>query len=190
MEMKELVTKTRSFRRFQQEPIAEATLRELVELARLSPSGSNLQPLKFILSSTLEKNARIFPYTAWAGYLADWDGPAEGERPSGYIVILLDKGISQSAGCDHGIAAQSIVLGAMEKGIGACMIGSLKRKELAAALAIPEQYEILLAIALGRPLEKVVLEEAAPGGDVKYYRDENSVHHVPKRPLAELILKL
>jgi nitroreductase len=189
MEMKELVRRTRSCRRFKQDPISEGTLRELVGLARLSASGGNNQPLKYLLSADPATNARIFPATIWAAHLRPWPGPAEGERPTAYIVILLDKQISAGAGCDHGIAAQTIALGAMERGIGACMIGSIKRPELAQALQLPDRYEILLVVALGVPGEKIVIEDLAPGSGTKYYRDAADVHHVPKRRLADVIVR-
>lgn len=164
------------------------TLRELVDLARLSASAANKQPLKYILSCDPEKNALIFPHLAWAGYLKDWPGPSEGERPSAYIIILGDTEISRSFGCDHGIAAQSILLGATEKGLGGCIIGSINRKALRQALGIPSRYEILLVLALGKPKERVVIETVGPDGDIKYWRDEDGVHHVPKRPLDEIII--
>ncbi|MGD8968485.1 MAG: nitroreductase family protein [Anaerolineae bacterium] len=125
----------------------------------------------------------------WAGYLKDWAGPAEGERPAAYIVILGDTEIRKNFGCDHGIAAQSIMLGATERGLGGCMLGALDTRGLREALSIPDRYDILLALALGKPKETVVLEETGPDGDIKYYRDEDGVHHVPKRPLEELILQ-
>ena len=121
--------------------------------------------------------------------MASWSGPEEGERPSAYIVILGDTELNKSFGCDHGIAAQSIMLGATERGLGGCMIGSIDRDELRQVLDIPERYEILLVLALGKPNETVVLEEVGPDGDIKYYRDEEDVHHVPKRSLAELVLE-
>ena len=187
--LKDLIVKNRSYRRFHQGvAIGRATLEELVELARLSASGGNVQPLKYILSSDPEKNARIFPHLGWAGYLKDWPGPAEGERPSAYIIILCDTEVSKSSGCDHGIAAQSILLGAAEKGLGGCMIGSVKRQELCRALDIPGRYELLLVLALGKPKETVVLDAAGPDGDIKYWRDDDQVHHVPKRPLDEIIV--
>ena len=187
----DLIIKNRSYRRFhQEESIREEMLRELVNLARLSPSGANLQPLKYILSADREKNALIFDHLAWAGYLSDWDGPEEGERPAGYVVILGDREIKENAGCDHGIAAQSILLGAVEKGLGGCIFGSIQRKKLREALNIPERYDILIIIALGVPAEEVKIEEAESDGDIKYWRDSNSVHHVPKRPLDEIILDL
>jgi len=188
--LEDLVRKNRSYRRFHQDvPVDIETLRALVDLARLSASGSNLQPLKYILSCQPETNASIFPNTRWAGYLKDWPGPAEGERPSAYIVILGDTEIRKSFGCDHGIAAQSIMLGAAERGLGGCMIGSIDRGELRQVLDIPEQYDILLVLALGKPRETVVLEEVGPDGDIRYYRDADGVHHVPKRSLDELILQ-
>ena len=187
--IRDLIIKNRSCRRFHQEAAVERqTLVELVDLARLSPSAGNLQPLKYILSCEREKNALIFPHLAWAGYLTDWPGPAEGERPSAYIIILGDKRLSKSFGCDHGIAAQSILLGAAEKELGGCMIGSIDRKKLRQDLDIAGRYEILLVLALGRPGEKVVLETTESAGDIKYYRDSQSVHHVPKRPLDEIVI--
>jgi len=188
--LEDLVRKNRSYRRFREDVAVEAeTLRELVNLARLSASGANLQPLKYVLSCDPGTNAMIFPRTRWAGYLKDWPGPAEGERPAAYIVILGDTEIRPSFGCDHGIAAQSIMLGAAERGLGGCMIGSIDRDGLRQALAIPERYEILLVLALGTPAEDVVLEDVDPDGDVKYYRDAQGVHHVPKRSLDEVILR-
>lgn len=187
--IEELVRNNRSYRRFhQQEAVTLETLRELVDLARLSASGANRQPLKYILSCDADTNARIFPQLAWAAYLRDWDGPAEGERPSAYIIVLGDKEIANSFGVDHGIAAQSILLGATEQGLGGCIIASINKDRLREALAIDPRYEILLALALGKPKETVVIETVGPDGDTKYWRDSEGVHHVPKRPLDELIV--
>lgn len=187
--LKDLVLKNRSYRRFFQErPVGEDTLKSLVDLARLAPSAANLQPLKFILSWESGLNASIFPNLRWAGYLKDWPGPAEGERPSAYIVILGDEAISKRPGCDHGIAAQTILLGAVEAGLGGCIIASIDRAGLKEALSIPDGFEILMAIALGSPKETVAIEPMGAEGDVKYWRDAEGVHHVPKRPLDEVIM--
>ncbi len=187
--LKDLILKNRSYRRFHQEvTIGLETLRELVDLARLSASALNLQPLKYVLSCDPQKNALIFPHLGWAGYLKDWPGPGEGERPSAYIIILCDTEISRSVGCDHGIAAQSILLGATEKGLGGCMIATVKRQELSKALGIAPRYEILLVLALGKPKETVVIEEVGPDGDIKYWRDSQGVHHVPKRALDDIVI--
>ncbi len=181
----------RSYRRFiQSRQISDKEMLRFIDLARLSASGANLQPLKYILSNTEEKNQKIFPTLSWAGYLKGWSGPVDGEKPSAYIILLGDTTIGNSFQYDAGIASQSILLGAAERGLGGCLIGSIKKDTLREALSIPEDYEILLVIALGKPGEKVVIEDLAPEGDIKYWRDENDLHHVPKRGLEELILDL
>ncbi|MFH1347926.1 MAG: nitroreductase family protein, partial [Candidatus Margulisiibacteriota bacterium] len=134
------------------------------------------------------KNALIFPSLSWAGYIEGWEGPAEGEKPSAYIIILGDKEIKKNFGVDHGIAAQSILLGATEKGLGGCTIGLIDLNNLRKALNIPERYRILLVIALGKPREKVVIEAVKADGDIKYWRDKEGVHHVPKRSLDDIII--
>jgi nitroreductase len=139
--------------------------------------------------NTTKDCGKIFPYLAWAGYLTDWAGPDKGERPTAYIIILGDKLISDIFGVDHGIAAHSILLGATEAGLGGCIIGSIKRDELSDELSIPDNFEILLIVALGKPVENVIIEDIK-NADVKYWRDKDKNHHVPKRGLKELILKL
>jgi nitroreductase len=187
--LRELIIQNRSCRRFVEDfAIERRTLEELVDLARLSASAANLQPLKYILSCEPPRNAEIFPHLAWAAYLKDWPGPAPGEQPSAYIIILGDTTISKNFGCDHGIAAQSILLGARERGLAGCMIGLIQREELRETLEIPARYEILLVLALGKPGEQAVLDDLGPGGDIRYWRDSAGVHHVPKRPLKELII--
>ncbi len=185
----DLVRKNRSYRRFYQEVvIGHDTLRELVDLTRCCASAANLQPLKYILSCEPDRNALIFKHIAWAAYLKGWQGPPEGERPSAYIIVLGDRTIAKSFGCDHGIAGQTILLGAAEKGLGGCMIGSVRRDDLCQAIGVPRHLSILLVIALGKPKESVVIENLGPSGDVKYWRDSQDVHHVPKRSLDEIIV--
>jgi len=189
--LKDLIRENRSRRRFYQDvPVERKTLEELVDLARLSPSAANRQPLKYIISCDPAKNALIFPQLSWAGYLKEWGGPKDGERPAAYIIILGDKDIAREVVWDHGIAAQSIMLGAVEKGLGGCIIAAIKRKELAEVLKIQERYEILLVLALGKPKEKVEIETVGLDGDIKYWRDNNQVHHVPKRKLGDIILNI
>ena len=189
MTISDLIIDNRSYRRFFQDVLVErSALEKLVDLARLSASGQNLQSLKYFLSCDSDINAIIFSYLTWAGYLQGWNGPEEGERPSAYVLILGDKSISTSFGIDSGIAAQSIRLGATEIGLGSCVVGSIKRKELAESLGLSDRFEILLAISIGKPKETVVLETVRENGDTKYWRDNAGVHHVPKRTLNEVIV--
>jgi nitroreductase len=190
MNIKELIFKTRSYRRFDESyRIDEKTIESLIDLARLSASGANKQPLKYLYFNSVKDCEKIFPFLAWAGYLTQWPGPDKGERPSGYIIILGDRSVSDVFGIDHGIAAQSIMLGATEAGLGGCIIASIKREELINELSIPDNLEVLLILALGKPVENVIIEEIK-NSDVKYWRDSDKNHHVPKRSLNELIVKL
>jgi nitroreductase len=187
---RDLIVQTRSYRRFHQSAkVTESVLRGLVDLARLSASAGNLQPLKYVITCDPDANKKVFPHLRWAAYLKEWSGPAEGERPSAYIIVLGDMQISQAIGPDHGIAAQSILLGATEAGLGGCIIASINRTRLREALRIPPTLEILLVIALGKPKEEVIIEEVGPAGDIRYWRDDKGVHHVPKRTLDQIIIR-
>ncbi len=194
MEFKDLVLKSRTYRRFDAKvPIDRQILLDLIELARSSPSAGNRQPLKYVLSCEPGMNAKIFSTLAWAGYLPEWPGPEEPERPTAYIVITIDRSIAEDitwVGHDIGIAAQSIFLGAVDKGFGGCMFGSVKKSELKEILGLPDNLEINLVIALGKPVEKVVLEDAKSDGSIKYHRDAQQTHYVPKRKIDELVLKV
>lgn len=186
---RDLVQKNRSYRRFvENHAITREELLELVDYARLTPSGANKQALKFYIANDRNLNNDIFQTLGWAGYLKEWDGPSEGERPAAYIVLVQDKAFKMATSFDAGIAAQTILLGAAEKGLGGCMIGNFQNKQLPAVLELPDTMEIVLVIALGKPKETVVIEEIAPGGDIKYWRDEKNVHHVPKRKLQDIVL--
>lgn len=183
----ELICKTRSIRRFMEdESIDMETLRHLVDLARLGGSARNMQPLKYLLVKTPAVKAKIFPHLGWAGYLKEWTGPKEGERPAAYIICLLDTRLSNEANDDLGIASQNVLLGAAEKGLGGCRIASFSPK-LRDVFKLGDHLQVLQVIALGRPAETVSLEELGPGGDIKYWRDADLVHHVPKRTLRDII---
>ena len=184
-----LVSETRSVRRFKaNEHITNATLRELVNLARLTPSSRNRQPLKYIIVNSSEARAIVFSCLNWAKALSEWGGPAESERPSAYVIILGDLGIVESFSVDPGISAQTIMLGARARGLGGCILASVDRDKLRAELVIADRYEILLALALGVPAETVKIEPMPSSGEYNYWRDEEQIHHVPKRSLEEIVI--
>lgn len=185
MNLKELVIRNRSFRRFAQTPRpSRSELQELVATARLTASGGNLQPIRYWLVDTPEACTAIFPLTRWAGLLKDWN-PEPSEAPTAYILILSAKG-GATPQADAGIAMQTLLLAAAEQGIGGCMLGSIDRPAITTALGIPKDLEILYVVALGKPAERAVLEDAVDG-NTAYYRTPNEVHHVPKLPLRTLI---
>jgi nitroreductase len=185
----DLIKANRSCRRFDEKhPISAANLLELVNLARLSASAANLQPLRYILSCDPVTNTKIFECLTWAYYLKEWPGPKPGERPGAYIVILHDTRVSKTLDCDHGIAAQSILLGAREMGLAGCMLAAVKRPKLRRLFDIPTPMKIKLVLAVGKPRETIVIDTVNIGSDIRYWRDENQVHHVPKRRLKDIVL--
>jgi nitroreductase len=185
----DLIKANRTCRRFdEQHRITPATLLELIDLARLSASAANLQPLKYILSSAPATNAKIFECLKWAYYLKDWPGPEPGERPAAYLIMVNDTRISQALDCDHGIAAQSILLGAREKGLAGCMLAAVNRSKLSMVLNIPKPLEIKLVLAIGKPKETIVIDTLGAEGDIRYWRDDDLTHHVPKRRLEDIVV--
>lgn len=185
----DLILRNRSYRKFDQSvKISQEKIRQWIELARLSASGRNMQPLKYAVCTDEPVNKQIFRHLGWAGYLTYWQGPEEGERPVAYIAVLHDTSLTNDYLCDDGIAMQSILLGAVEDGYGGCIIGSFNKGKVAKILHLPGHLEILWMIALGKPAEKSVTETVKEG-DIKYWRDEDGTMHVPKRSLNELIIK-
>jgi nitroreductase len=187
----DLIVGRRSIRRFEQRPVGAEVLDRCIEAARLAPSGSNLQPLEYLVVEDPEVCERVFPQTAWAGYLEDGEPPPS-LRPTAYVFILVNTNIRPSADKDVGIAAENITLAALEAGVGSCMLGSLKKEHLRDILNIPADRTIALAVALGFPAESPVAEEMRAGREGsahEYYRDEDDVLHVPKRRKRDILHK-
>ena len=186
--IRDLIVKNRSYRRFHQNHKIETFLLEdLIDLARLSPSAANLQRLRFKICNEEEDNEKVFSTLSWAGYLKDWNGPKIGERPSGYIIILSTEKDIEKVACDAGIACQSILLGAVGSELRGCIFASVKKEKLQKLLKIPKEYTICYVIALGKPKENIKLEHVE-NDDIKYWRDKNGTHHVPKRKLKDIII--
>lgn len=189
-----LLEADRSCRRFDASvSLPESKLKALVSLTRLCASGRNMQPLKYVVigAEHPELLKSIFPMLKWAGYLCDWNGPAEDERPTAYIVQCLDASLTSDAMCDDGLQLQVISLGATALSLGGCIVKSFNVADLIELLGLPEHIKPLYVYAMGFPKEKFVIESTlSTGGDIRYWRDEAMVHHVPKRPLNEILLTL
>ena len=163
----------------------------MIEAASLCGSAGNLQRLRYLPVCGADC-ARVFPHLRWAAYLPAWGGPAPDERPTGYMIVLCPASDAAqfNLGIDVGLAAQSVLLTAREMGLGGCMFASADRASLLDAFGLDkETWAIALVIALGEPLEEVRLVPVE-GDNVKYYRDENGVHYVPKRTAEELTVKV
>ena len=189
--LKDLLEKNRSYRGYDEtRKVTEEELRELVACTRLCPATANVQPLKYFLAWEPEVVKKIQPLTKWAGALPQLHLPAEGKCPSGFIVICQDTRISENLTAyllDVGITAQTMLLAAVEKGLGGCMIGSFHAQNIREILNLDKSYVPMLVVAIGEPQEKIVLEDVEPEESTNYYRDEQDVHYVPKRKLKDIV---
>lgn len=161
-------------------------LTELADCGRLAPSGTNRQPLAFHIVQKQELLEPVFRTLSWAGYIAPEGTPKEGEKPAAYMIVLVRNEFPDPiARYDAAAAIQNMILAAWSYGIGSCWIGSVKRKKLAETLHISEEYYIDSVVALGYPAETPIAEESEE--TTRYYKDENGVLHVPKRPLNSIL---
>lgn len=189
MDFLNLVEEARTCRRFvEDKALSQNDLEWLLDCARLAPCGRNAQELRFITVKLGETWEKLFALTRWAGALKDWDGPKPGERPSAFIAVLMPERGGDILCFDVGIACQTMQLAATSRGWGACMIYSFERKDAHTLLQVDPNYRIALLLGLGVALEKRVIAPMPPDGSFTYWRDENQVHHVPKRKLNELIV--
>lgn len=189
MDFLALVREARSCRRFDESaPLTQQDLDWLLECARLAPSARNAQELRYISVAQGTILDQLFPLTRWAGALKDWKGPEQGERPTAFIATLMPEHASYLICYDVGIACQTIQLAATSRGWGACMIQSFNHAEAAELLHVPGGLKIALLVGLGVAVEKRVVAAMPPDGTFAYWRDEHNVHHVPKRPLTELLI--
>lgn len=188
MNVCDAILKRRAIRKFEQRPIAEETLRKLINAARMAPQARNLQPMKYLVVNDPKLLGEVFACTKWAAALSDGT-PKEGERPMAYVVLLVDKEVTGTDytgyDIDAGAAGTSLMLAAVGEGLGSCWIGSVDRDRLRDVLNVPERYMIHTMIALGYPAEEPVAEDAV--GSIRYYKDDTGRLHVPKRPLAEVM---
>jgi len=186
MNVYEVIIKRRSIRRFKEIPIPRKALENCVDAARLAPSAANLQPLEYVIVDDDQMLPQVFSTLKWAAYISSKGTPPEGKRPKAYITILKNRDIGVlSSVYDIGGAMENSILVALERGIGSCPIASVDRDKLREILNIPDNYEILLVLALGYPDENPVTE---PFDDsVKYWKDKSGVLHVPKRKLESVL---
>ncbi len=193
--LKDLILKNKTYRRFYEDfNVPYDLIRQWIDLVRFVPTARNQQALKYLVITDPELRKELFPTLMWAGYLKDWPGPAEGERPTAYIVIGIDNRISDNYTAhwtmtDLGIAMQTLLLLAAENNLGGCVIVAMNKKKQREILHIPEYIDIQAVLAIGRPKENVIQFDMKPGeNDIKYFRDEQGNHYVPKRPLEEVLM--
>ena len=183
----ETVRKTRTYRRFDEsKKVTSEMLHYMVEVARITASARNVQPLKYITVTNPELCGKLFDATGWANSLPD-GRPVVGERPTGYIIIYNDKDIAPNSLWDQGIVSYAMMMSATEMGLGGCIIATIYRDKMP-DLDTPPNLEPVLILAIGEPIEDVQIVDMKDGAH-KYYRDEDRVHYVPKRILSEVLIK-
>ncbi|MBQ7383502.1 MAG: nitroreductase family protein [Clostridia bacterium] len=189
--LNELLRKNRSYRSFDTSvKIPEEVLLGFIDNARIASATMNLQPLKYRVVTEESEVSAVLSHTRWAAAL-DIKLPPEGHGPVAFIVVCHDTEITPFKPIflkDVGICSEIIMLSAAEAGYGGCMIGSAGIEKIREILGLAPSLEPQLVLALGKPDEVVILEDAE-GGNVKYYRDGKGVHHAPKRTLEDIIVK-
>ena len=186
MDILDLIKTRRTIRLFNQEQLDRNLLIELVEAARCAPAFANIQSLEYIVVDEPAVCSWIFETLSWAGYVRPKRNPGPNQRPTAYIAVLIDTEIEKDASVDTAAAIENILLAAWGKGVGSCWLRAIDRLKILEVLNIDERYKVDSVIALGRPAEKPVMEDAAEG-NIKYYLDNDNVLHVPKRPLKNIL---
>lgn len=186
MSVFETIYKRRTVRKFKQDVISLEKLKKLVDAARVAPQGGNIQALKYVVINDEKLLEPIFKTTAWAGYIRPAGDPKEGEKPTAYILILGDTEIKKEGfDIDAGAAVENLLLTAVEEGLGAAWLGAINRNKIKEILNIPDRYVLHTLVALGYPNEIPVIEDTEK--NIKYYKDENGVLHIPKRRLEDIL---
>ncbi|MFA5291891.1 MAG: nitroreductase family protein [Phycisphaerae bacterium] len=185
MEIIDLIKTRRSIRRFSQEKLERNFLIELVEAARSAPAGGNIQALEYVIVDEPQTCQKLFECLSWAGHVRPKRNPLLNQRPVAYIVVLVDIEVKSNSAVDAAAAIENILLAAWGKGVGSCWLGAIDRMKILEILNVDEKYQIDSVIALGKPAETPMQEDASE--DTKYYLDEKDVLHVPKRPLEKIL---
>ena len=178
----------RSARIYKQLAVEEEKLVEMIDLARLSPSGANLQSLKYIIITEESVREKLFPLITYAGYISEWN-PTFDETPTAFIAVLNDTKIrptNDATQCDSGIAMMSICLAAYEMGYDSCMLGAIKRKEIADLLEINADYDLMYMIGIG--VSEVENSSYDSSEEIKYKMDAENNFKVPKRKLEDILV--
>ena len=190
-DFKELVESSRSVRRFASASgIDRELLLSFIDIARATPSAVNFQPIKYKIFCKKEELDDVFPRLKWAGLLKDKFAPqTPDERPEGYIAMFVDSDIAapENSGIDVGICAQTIMLAARSAGLHGCMLAAFDKDSFRKDLSLPDNLRPVLILAFGKSAETIALEDAQNGA-VAYYRNQDGIHRVPKRPLSEIVL--
>ena len=184
--MEKMLTR-RTYRRFEQRPVPQNVVEDIVEAVRLSSCGGNRQAVRLVMVQSPEMVAKVQPLVRWAAALPPEQGtPKAGEQPVLYAAVLQDTSISGDLNTDTGIALANMTMAAWDSGVGSCIMGAINKPTLTELLGIREPEKLAFMVAFGYPshASKVVPMKEETG--VKYYLDENRDYCVPKRSRDEI----
>ena len=181
-----LLKKNRSYRGYDpSRVVTEDELKQIVQATTLAASGMNRQRLRYRLV-TKEEADKILPNITLGAALPEEHLPHPGTEPGAFIVVCATEAENKIIDIDLGIAAQSMLLKAVEMGLGGIFILNFRGEALREALSLPQPP--IAVIAIGKPAEKIFLLPVEAGADLNYYR-KDGIHYVPKLQADDLIIR-
>ena len=182
-----LLRKNRSHRAFDNSyTVAMRQLEAIVSVNDKLPSGRNAQTLRFRLLDAPGGGEDFCRFLHLGGYLPELHLPVPGTEPKAFIIVCSTEAESPIVNIDLGISLQSMALKAVEIGLNALIVKAFNRQEIKNALSLP--YDPLAVLAVGKGTERIVLDEVRAGSDLRYYRDADGAHHVPKIAVPDLLI--
>jgi len=151
METKEAIQKRSSIRAYEDTAVPMEKLAQVLEAARLAPSGRNSQNWKFVVVQDDERRQALgratgsqsHVYTAPVIIAAVATDPDE-IMPCGIFAYPVNLAIA----IDH------MTLAAVDLGLGTCWIGAFSQDTVKKILEVPDKYKIVSLLTLGYPAEK------------------------------------
>ncbi len=182
-----LLRKNRSHRAFDTSyTVAMRQLEAIVSVNDKLPSGRNAQTLRFRLLDAPGGGEDFCRFLHLGGYLPELHLPVPGTEPKAFIIVCSTEAESPIVNIDLGISLQSMALKAVEIGLNALIVKAFNRQKIKVALGLP--LDPLAVLAIGKGTERIVLDEVHTGSDLRYYRDADGTHHVPKIAVSELLI--
>lgn len=183
-----LLRKNRSHRAFDTSyTVAMRQLETIVSVNAKLPSGRNAQTLRFKLLDAQGGGEDFCRFLHLGGYLPELHLPVPGTEPKAFIIVCSTEPESPIVDIDLGISLQSMALKAVEIGLNALIVRAYNKKEIKETLGLPS--DPLAVLAIGKGTETIVLDKVPAGSDLRYYRDADGVHHVPKIAVADLLIQ-
>jgi nitroreductase len=180
-----LLHRNRSYRGYDpSHTVTRDELLKLVEVTTLVPSGMNRQALRYRLV-TEEDSDKVLPLIRLGGALPELHLPFPGTEPRAFLVICSTVPESPVIDIDLGIAAQSLLLKAVEMGLNGIIIRAFDPVKLQEVLGL--ELLPLLVIAIGKGAENIYLKPVEAGESLAYYR-KDGVHFVPKLKAEDLLI--